>query len=579
MEKPGKEKGLLNVLLRTWPALPYLGLGLWLAWPLMAFSGGIWLSDIEVNGENISRLNMTSSVVFGLVCLLAALAHKKVVFLIDSRRVMLLAGCIGALGSVLIILCGPYYLSQVIGTNAAPLFYVGGVLTGVASAFMVLKCGQLYSKLPSKKVLVYVALSHVLLACVFFVVIGIPSWSPIQGGPSASGIISFVVAFPAAAFVLTLGGRAPESSQGNEGENSATYAQQRVGTGKGALASADFTAHGQQRVGTPASLKAAKPNDAYSLQRAEARAEKGAERAFSFKELPAAFWKFLVMLLLFSAAVSMMRAFVVQAYPVEETLDSTSIVMLFRLIFALIIIMVAMGRNIRRINFGKIYSSVALVLVVVIAMLPMIDVLNANLNIIISAAVTVFEIVLFCLIVYICYQRRVPSAVTIGFGYGVYMLGGVLGWMVGVSNPLAGIEPSLLPIFYLLVAGFVLVLTFILFSERDFDRLFSAINLSETTLQSVLEAADEATAASSKGEEHTQGRFLLALNDLAAKQDLSKRETEVFRYLAMGRGSDYIAKHLSISWNTVRTHTQNVYSKLGVHSRNELMNLVDALKK
>ena len=43
----------------------------------------------------------------------------------------------------------------------------------------------------------------------------------------------------------------------------------------------------------------------------------------------------------------------------------------------------------------------------------------------------------------------------------------------------------------------------------------------------------------------------------------------------MGRGSDYIADKLQVSWNTARTHTHNVYVKLGVHSRQELIDLVD----
>jgi DNA-binding NarL/FixJ family response regulator len=76
-----------------------------------------------------------------------------------------------------------------------------------------------------------------------------------------------------------------------------------------------------------------------------------------------------------------------------------------------------------------------------------------------------------------------------------------------------------------------------------------------------------------------QGRFIAALEVFAAAHELSRRETEVFKYLAMGRGADYIAEQLTISWNTVRTHTQNVYQKVGVHSRNELMDLVDTLKK
>ena len=50
---------------------------------------------------------------------------------------------------------------------------------------------------------------------------------------------------------------------------------------------------------------------------------------------------------------------------------------------------------------------------------------------------------------------------------------------------------------------------------------------------------------------------------------------DVLRCLAMGYNSSTTASKLSISWNTVRTHTRNVYGKLGVHSQQELIAMVD----
>lgn len=55
---------------------------------------------------------------------------------------------------------------------------------------------------------------------------------------------------------------------------------------------------------------------------------------------------------------------------------------------------------------------------------------------------------------------------------------------------------------------------------------------------------------------------------------LSEREAAVFALLAQGRGETFIADALSISPNTVKTHRKHVYRKLGVSSREELLDLV-----
>ncbi len=50
-------------------------------------------------------------------------------------------------------------------------------------------------------------------------------------------------------------------------------------------------------------------------------------------------------------------------------------------------------------------------------------------------------------------------------------------------------------------------------------------------------------------------------------EPLSERELEILRLLATELSGPEIANHLVVSLNTVRTHTKNVFAKLGVNSR------------
>lgn len=56
---------------------------------------------------------------------------------------------------------------------------------------------------------------------------------------------------------------------------------------------------------------------------------------------------------------------------------------------------------------------------------------------------------------------------------------------------------------------------------------------------------------------------------------MTERETEIFAMLARGRNGQYVMDHYVISRNTVKSHVKHIYAKLGVHSQQELIDLVE----
>lgn len=52
---------------------------------------------------------------------------------------------------------------------------------------------------------------------------------------------------------------------------------------------------------------------------------------------------------------------------------------------------------------------------------------------------------------------------------------------------------------------------------------------------------------------------------------LTRREIQVFRCMAEGRSTNDIADHLHISYCTTRNHIRNIFGKLGLHSRAEVI--------
>lgn len=62
---------------------------------------------------------------------------------------------------------------------------------------------------------------------------------------------------------------------------------------------------------------------------------------------------------------------------------------------------------------------------------------------------------------------------------------------------------------------------------------------------------------------------------LAQRYGLSKRESEIICYMGRGHNPVYIAKTLFISESTARSHVRNIYGKVGISSREELLQLID----
>jgi DNA-binding NarL/FixJ family response regulator len=66
-----------------------------------------------------------------------------------------------------------------------------------------------------------------------------------------------------------------------------------------------------------------------------------------------------------------------------------------------------------------------------------------------------------------------------------------------------------------------------------------------------------------------QGELIAQLRS-ASDDQLSNRETEIIRHVAVGLRNAEVAKRLSIGESTVKTHLNNIFQKLGIRGRVEL---------
>ncbi|MDR3315571.1 MAG: LuxR C-terminal-related transcriptional regulator [Coriobacteriales bacterium] len=495
-----------------WPGLRYLGLGIWLVWAFLAYSGTVWLSDTEIDGGNLSTMYLVSTSACALVLLFAPFFSRRFEHILSSRNWIMASGLIAMVGAGGIILAGPFYLGIPV------LFWIGNALTGIGTGVLALKLGQLYGELQPRRALVYTLLSQLLVVLLYSFVIGNETFQPVPGGPSLGGILALMCLPVLAAWVITIG---------------------------------------QPRTNT-ADLDDPKPETDYQRR---------------ISQLTPAFWKFLFAVFIFTFATSVVRGFFTYLRPPSDILTDSNNVMLLRALVVIVFLLVAI-RFLQHINFGKLYLFFMVILAIAVAVTPLLNIYNQAITAVVSLSSNVLDFLVWCLLAFIVSEKRIAATIVFGFGRGIFMAGCAIGWFVGgnVIPMLSGSNWE--TAFYIALAFLILLSTTLVFSEKDFDRLFTPIAEGELSLDDLI---TETAGASRLAETPEPERpYMIACESVGEEAHLSVREQDILNLLALGRGTENIAKKLSISLNTVRTHTHNIYAKLDVHSRQELVELIEA---
>lgn len=173
-----------------------------------------------------------------------------------------------------------------------------------------------------------------------------------------------------------------------------------------------------------------------------------------------------------------------------------------------------------------------------------------------NAGAFLFKLVIMLIALELCQRFKASPSLVFGATRAAWSLDLLLGSsLFAVYQQLSGTYPQLLQTISLFLVVVVVVAFLFVFTERDRTSILSPQEDAETT--------------------STQSRC----EAIALHFDLSERETEVLHLVAKGRSTPRIQEELHISAHTVNSHIQHVYQKLKVHSRQEILDVVDAWQK
>ena len=284
--------------------------------------------------------------------------------------------------------------------------------------------------------------------------------------------------------------------------------------------------------------------------------------------------------LVFGSAVGIIRTLYSSQSALADTFATNLIMPLSGLIAAAIVIGLLLFS--RRLDLAFTYRPVVIFMTVSCLILPLTGGHYYSAYVLTLLGYFIFEILNWVMMADITFRYRMSAYKVYGLGRAAVSAGVLVGELIGLLFKPYG---DGIPIEVLYVISLVLVLMMVItytltLTERDVARITRLesrpFKLSAKAMTEVVEDSPEAESEAGAAHELTMDE---RVHLLALRNGIEGRAYDVLLLMAKGRTAARIEQELYISRGTVNTYSHKVYQKLGIHSRQELFDLLDSVKE
>ncbi len=511
---------LLSDLNEQWPSLKFLGFGCYYAWIWLCYDSGVLVLNSQETGaaDSIFVMYLLSTAALTFMLITLAFIANRVERIFDNQLIILGMGLFASVSTGLVAMTATT-------EDGYFIFIVSSAATGIGTAFVALRLGIIYGAVPARQATMYILASFVFACMLYFVGIGLPE---------SAGLV-FASALPFFAALCTV---------------------------------VDL------------------PNKSVTTQNAvsdHARSPTRLSRSF--------FMRFAAAIFVFAVIVGITRGYAALSESIVA-LSSKGIVVVSSVGAIAAILFIAVGLTTKRFNISKIYYPAIILAAVGMLIMPIISLVSASPESvtfeqgIIGIAYALFILVIWCLCAHLSYSTSISPIMVFGWGRGSSAGGTTIGWLLGsVLIQETENNVSLLLAISIIMAFLLVVIVTLVLSNKTIQEVFEqkgADSDSKTVTPGDMfpkQLVDNQGFVDGKKDDKQPVSWISCCKEIANEANLSPREREVMLLLARGRTIDYIHDKLGISMNTAKSHVRNVYTKLGIHTRQELLDVVEQRHK
>lgn len=516
VREPSSLARLMLDLDEQWPSLKFLGFGCYYAWIWLSYNSSVLVAGPQAGGQpadTVFAMYLASTTALSIMLILSSVFTKISTRLVESRTFVFAMGVVAAMGTVIAAVCSA-------SGPADPAFIAASVLTGAGTAWVALRLGGIYSTVSARQAVMYTTASFLFACMLYFVAVGLPS----------SVGLAFTASLPVIAAVCTM-----------------TVVDEPV-------------------------MRTEVPQRTQKLP-----------KGFFFRLVAA--------IAVFSVIVGVTRGFSTLTQTVA-TLDSQGVIIAFGTAVIAMLLFVLVGLTGRDFDISRLYYPIIILAAAGILVVPLVGDAGAFENQVIGIAYSCFIMLIWCLLAHVSYMSGLSAVRVFGFGRGASALGTTVGWLLG-SQLIASQEsnPSLMVGVSIAMVFALLIISMLVFNDRAIGQVLKrtagieeapgdgvdAGRVRDIFPVSLLEGSSGGRDEAEEGpsEQHQAGAWARRCHEIADLYKLSPRERDVLFLLAKGRTIDYVAGDLGISFNTAKSHIRHVYVKIGVHTRQELLDLIE----
>ena len=210
---------------------------------------------------------------------------------------------------------------------------------------------------------------------------------------------------------------------------------------------------------------------------------------------------------------------------------------------------------------------------------------------IMTATLISFYVLLWLMLVSEAHERKLPAFFLLGLALGVARLSVMAGracadWAIG-GNLIVQSAVSAVSLWALAITISAIFFAYLRYSSKRLRGGFDETAPDEDRQQSSHIETVEPNKVPSDATPASEGIEPIApdadpwdeaFDMLVRRYALSDREAQIVREFAAGRSARYLAEWYMLSEHTVKTHLRRAYTKVGVHSRQELIDAIEEMR-